>query len=309
MAEGLNYSTYAFLDYTFPSVLGSVVIGVQGLITIFLLILSAFNKLNNSVTNALFLYSKVVFSGVLKKDDNGRSLFYNYYSTYHHDEFVLSFVSTVVLYCVFISFWASFLLKETFVCDRRFDCFAGNSSLSHLFGEDFERVQDCDEVEEDATVICFHFVFDSSEGFSYAVGFFGVAVSYIHIYGHLVIWIMEKMSAPNVATLAKFFWCVCLAVVWLAPWIFVIVLASLPALSDLTEYTGESFVKFYAFLLFFFIGGPCLAIFSIIFLRKSIQQKLQSTRNKDPRNGQNQDVDRGPGIIQDVDRGPDTTTL
>ena len=75
MAEGLSYSTYAFLDYTFPSVLGSVVIGVQGLITIFLLILSAFNKLNNSVTNALFLYSKVVFSGVLKKDDNGRSLF------------------------------------------------------------------------------------------------------------------------------------------------------------------------------------------------------------------------------------------
>ena len=291
MAEGLSYSTYAFLDYTFPFVLGIVVIVIQALINIILIILSAFKKFN-SIKKALFLYSKVVFSGVLKKDDNGRSLFYNYYSTYHHDEFVLSFVSTVVLYCVFISFWASFLLKETFVCDRRFDCFAGNSSLSHLFSEDFERVQDCDEIEESATVICFHIVFDSSEGFSYAVGFFGVAVSYIHIYGHLVIWIMEKMSAPNVATLAKFFWCVCLAVVWLAPWIFVIVLASLPALSDLTEYTGESFVKFYAFLLCFAIGGPCLAVFSIIFLLKSIRQNA--------RNGQNQDVDPGPQIIQNV---------
>ena len=291
MAEGLSYSTYTFLDYTFPFVLGIVVIVIQALINIILIILSAFNKLNNSVTNALFLYSKVVFSGVLKRDDNGQPLFYNYYSISHHYVYVLSFVSTVVLYCVFISFWASFLLKETFVCDRRFDCFAGNS-LSRSFSEDFERVQDCDEIEESATVICFHFVFDSSEGFSYAVGFFGVAVSYIHIYGHLVIWIMEKMSAPNVATLAKFFWCVCLAVVWLAPWIFVIVLASLPALSDLTEYTGESFVKFYAFLLFFFIGGPCLAIFSIIFLLKSIRQNA--------RNGQNQDVDPGPQIIQNV---------
>ena len=291
MAEGLSYSTYTFLDYTFPFVLGIVVIVVQVLITIFLIVLLAFKKFN-SITNALFLYSKVVFSGVLKKDDNGRSLFYNYYSISHHYVYVLSFVSTVVLYCIFISFWASFLLKETFVCDRRFDCFVGNSSLSHLFGEDFERVQDCDDIEESATVICFHFAFDSSEGFSYAVGFFGVAVAYIHIYGHLVIWIMEKMSAPNVATLAKFFWCVCLAVVWLAPWIFVIVLASLPALSDLTEYTGESFVKLYAFLLCFAIGGPFLAVFSIIFLLKSIRQNA--------RNGQNQDVDPGPQIIQNV---------
>ena len=74
MAEGLSYSTYTFLDYTFPFVLGIVVIVVQVLITIFLIVLLAFKKFN-SITNALFLYSKVVFSGVLKKDDNGRSLF------------------------------------------------------------------------------------------------------------------------------------------------------------------------------------------------------------------------------------------
>jgi hypothetical protein len=300
MAEGLSYSTYTFLDYVFPFGLGILVILVQ-----VLLIITAFK----TIPNALFLYSKAVFSGVLKKDDNGRSLFYNYYSKSNHYVSVLSFVSTVVLYCVFISFWASFLLKETFVCDRRFDCFAGNSSLSLLFGEDFERVQDCDKIKENATVICFHFVFDSSEGFSYAVGFFGVAVPYIHIYGHLVIWIMEKMFAPNVATLAKFVWCVCLAVVWLAPWIFVIVLASLPALSDLTEYTGESFVKLYAFLVCFAIGGPFLAIFSIIFLRKSIRQKLRSARNEDPRNGQNQGVDPVPEAIQHVDLGIETIAL
>ena len=37
-------------------------------------------------------------------------------------------VAYVSVCCVFISFWASFLVEETHICDRSLDCFVANSS-------------------------------------------------------------------------------------------------------------------------------------------------------------------------------------
>ena len=152
--------------------------------------------LERNLFSYILQYSKIVFRGALKEEDN-QIKFYGY-KIKHWQVVTMSMVTTITLCCVFISFWAAFLLEETFVCDPRLDCFVTNSSLSSASAEDFQTIQDCGEIEENATVRCFQFEFDAAEGFSYAVGFFGVAVAFISLYNNLLIWFMGKVSSSNI---------------------------------------------------------------------------------------------------------------
>lgn len=98
---------------------------------------------------------------------------------------LLSTVTTMILYMIFLTFWASFLIEESVVCDRQLDCFftrslfsvsyrveyidcseVGNSTTTCSYFISGYRVDDCSRVGN-YTVTCFRFVLAATKGFAH----------------------------------------------------------------------------------------------------------------------------------------------
>ena len=170
VVKGFSYDIYDNWSLYPPFIIGSV---LSFLHIAIVAVLPCLNRVSErkfkSILPYILRYSKIVFRGALKEEDNQVKLYG--YEIQQWLVVLLSFVTTATFYCVFISFWAAFLLEETFVCDPRLDCFVTNSSLSSASSDYFRTIEDCDEIEVNATVKCFQFQFDATEGFAYAVGF------------------------------------------------------------------------------------------------------------------------------------------
>ena len=258
MEQGYDYDTYNNLSFSVPSVVGFIVV----LVHLSLMILIGKFWGNDKLIYFLYSYSKIVFRGSLDRTctDNNNNInrieFQKYFGGLEKRIFLfcLSLVTTLVIWCVFISFWASFLLEETNVCTFRLDCFTTNSSLSSTKPDDFVKIENCDEVPRNATVLCLQFDLNLTEGFSYAVGFFGVAVAYIHFYSKAMVWIMK-------ASLEREFSCVrcglffCWGCLIFGPFILLPIIGIL----DASINTKERYLQRYAYVLFFVYAGPFIA--------------------------------------------------
>ena len=76
----------------------------------------------------LLFYSKTVFRDALKREkDPHRILLHGYEIDKKHMVWFTSTTSTVI-FAVFVSFWATFLVEQTFVCNPELDCFFTESS-------------------------------------------------------------------------------------------------------------------------------------------------------------------------------------
>ena len=190
MSGGHSFDTY--YDWmVFPLWLaaGILVFGVLGILIIGLIGICSHSTEN--VVNLLFHFARVTFGNCLKKKDSNRFTFY-YFEVPSYFIVGLSMITAVILGTTFLSFWLSFIVNETFVCDPQLDCFL-RDPLTYLVPSS-ERLDNCtsyDSTNINGTVVCYEFIFDLTKGFSSAVGFMGVAVAYCRSYVFMLI-LVEK---------------------------------------------------------------------------------------------------------------------
>ena len=173
--------------------------------------------------------------------------------------FIVSSVTLLILVAGLMSFWISFIVNETFVCDPQLDCFLRDPSTLIVFSS--EPLDNCTSYDStNGTVVCFEFIFDLSKGFSSAVGFIGVAVGCCRLYIYIMIWLWKFFN--------KKFWIICImhiVIMNIFILIFIVVYA-IPFLSDAVFKTNKSTVIFIAYLSTFGYFGPMVGGYVFIFL-------------------------------------------
>jgi hypothetical protein len=271
-----SYETYLNWSTSFPLAVVVIFLSLNFLVfPVTYVLLRTRETISKHLINFLYIVSKIVFRDALKKkekeedDEEDIFLLHGYEIPSGHMIVLMSTVSTITLCSVFISFWASFLVDQTSVCDPMLDCFLGNSSSSSSSEVDpssFELIQDCTEVESNATVECYEFVFAVSDGFASAIGFLAVVVAYIYIIGYLSIWLIEAAvdaSDEHICTrkLARVGWlCLLIFPLFFAAIVFIII-GSVPLFSDVAFATRESSLRFFAYWLCFTYVGPIASLY------------------------------------------------
>ena len=282
MSHGFEYNTY--IRWSVYPIFGLVCASTFLHIVVGMIILFPIVKLKRfcgSIIPYLLRYSRFVYRSSLKMGKNGKIYFIGYKIANWH-LIPLSFVSTVTLCCVFISFWGSFLLKHSFACDENMDCFVKLSP-----DRSFEKIKDCHMyllenstvMVENPAVVCFRFVFDSSTGFAYAVSFFGVAVAYVHIYNNMLVWLMENsLSTSNKNWAEIIFWNILWFIVLVAPFAFTVLILvavnSIPIFRDSITKTYDEVLKFTAYIFFIVYSGQFVALFLTWILWDPMQEKF-----------------------------------
>lgn len=155
----------------------------------------------------IFEYVKITFRDSIEKSQGSpdKFIFYGYEISLFH-LFFLSTINSFVLLLTFMSFWASFLVDETFACDPQLDCFLRDPSSFVVLSS--ERVDNCTSYDgTNGTVVCFTFSFNLNNGFSSAVGFIGVAVVYCRLCIFLTIWLWKLPQRQNCCFCCSCFSC------------------------------------------------------------------------------------------------------
>lgn len=134
----------------------------------------------------LYPYTKVVFQSSLKKirregTETPELRLHGY--RLRCTLLQISSVTSLVVAASFLAFWDTFLIKQTFVCDPRLDCFYREGKTIPL--------ENCTYATEN--VVCFEFVFDIVGGFSSAIGVLGISVLYFNMSLTVFFW-FKKMS-------------------------------------------------------------------------------------------------------------------
>ena len=181
--------------------------------------------------------------------------------------FLLSTINSVVLWLAFVSFWASFLVDETFACDPQLDCFLRDPSS--LIVSSSKRLDNCTSYDRtSATVVCFRFALNFNKGFSSAVGFIGVAVTYNKICISLLIFFWELPQRKEQNIIWKVFSWFGVVFAIFAPIVFAI--ATIIVLKADTVKTNEStFLNFSYCVCFIYVGPLILLLLPCCVLRKS----------------------------------------
>ena len=184
---------------------------------------------------------------------------------------LLSSLAPAVFIPSFVSFWASFLVDETYACDPGLDCFSRNSSSFVIDYQD--PLTTCTDLSND-TVVCFQFVFDYVAGFASMGGFLVVAVISTKVYGIVLVWLVGIMPSPHDGRHGKCYSCraVCSIVgvfsFFLAPIIIATLILSAallqPFINDVVFQSNERVLNFAAYwssLLFAgTVTGVCILV-------------------------------------------------
>ena len=213
-----------------------------------------------------FRIVKVTFGDHIKKVEGSQSFTLYGYEISLLRMVPLSTITIMIFWPTFMSFWASFIVNETFVCDPQLDCFLRDSSSFIVFSS--EVLGDCTFYDSiNATVVCFQFVFDLTEGFSSAVGFMGVAVVYCRLYTFIMIWLREfcsdkcrrncaKCVSTNMSVVTSIIHLLIFNVVYLVPFF-----------SDVVFKTNKSTIIYHAYMISFSYIGPLTSIYVTRVLR------------------------------------------
>ena len=236
------------------------------------------NRSYDHYNNFCVIYSKLIFRDALKKKENPHRILLHKYEINKERVKWLIPVTSIVMMGVFLSFWGSFLIEETFVCDPLLDCFYDNSS---------KRLEDCADVSDNIKVTCFQFVLNISAGFASAIGFLGVIVLYVYGYGYLLIWLMEATYSPKCTYLGVVCTRFCRYLLLVLPLLLgffgIIIVFSVPFFSEIAFKTIESALKFSAYSFCFVYVGPCTGIIIQVLTRDSVRRRM----NKEAQEAQN----------------------
>lgn len=202
----------------------------------------------------LYYYSKIIFRETLRKeqrDSETKIYLHQYELTSVVYIIIFSTITTMALCFIFIAFWASFLVHETFICSSSLDCFVTNSSLDDADSSDFSPIKDCTDVESNATVVCFEFVFNMSGGLASAVGFLAVAVVYVYVLGFLLAFLSETNSKPLYVTVSIVLGLISICI----SLIFIMLSLNIPLFRNVAFKTPENSLKWFSYVTgFTYIG-------------------------------------------------------
>lgn len=129
-------------------------------------------------SDIIYPYANVIFRSSLKKYLDGDDR-YTYRVKLHRQKiqklemFFLSSFTSLIISLAFFAFWDTFLIRNTYVCDPRLDCFERN--FIQVFSKPIDNCNTTD------IVICYEFVFDLIGGSSSAVGVVGIFVLYFNM--------------------------------------------------------------------------------------------------------------------------------
>ena len=286
-----SYDTYIGWTVVFPLLICSLGLFVNFVVLPLLYYCFLEGDASGHLIHLFYIYSKVIFRDALKregKDSQCKISLHDYEIPSGHQIILFSTISTMALCSVFISFWASFLVDQTAVCDPMLDCFVTNSSsLESDDPSPPERIQNCADVESNAAVDCFEFVFAVSEGFASAIGFLAVVVAYVYLIGYSLIWLMglffssDHNTSPCARKCTLFAW-ICLIIL---PFILVIVIfivvLSVPLFSDVAFKTAENTLKCFAYLLCFSYVGPFTSLYLSISIIRAHKRSSTCTTISD----------------------------
>ena len=181
---------------------------------------------------------------------------------------LLSSITPAVFIPAFVSFWASFLVEETYACDPGLDCFSLDPAS--FSAKNYQQpISNCTN-HENTTIICFQFVFDYTAGFATTGGILVVAVVSLKVYGVLLVWLVGLAPSSRSSRKGRCYSCrtlcsiVSVFIFFLAPIIIAIVilitvfLLSLP--NDIVFQSNERIVKFAAYCSSLLFVGPVAGV-------------------------------------------------
>ena len=277
MTHSHSFHTYNNWSVIPPLIAGGITLYSVSLI---LMISRMFNRCYKYPTcqdvDSFFSLVKATFGKYIEKIKGTQKFTFYRYEISPRQIIMLSTVTVVILGPTFMSFWVSFLVDETLVCDPKLDCFLRDPS-THLFPSS-ERLDNCTSSYDgtNGTVVCFQFVFDFKGGFAAAVGFMGVAVVYCRMYIYAMIRFREccgyqTMGACTMAV-SIMMHTVALA---LAGWIFHVI----TSVSDVVYKTNKSTILFLAYFISFVYIGPFAGVYIAFVLRGAI--KITKSKNEE----------------------------
>ena len=287
MAHSHSFNTYTNWSVIPPLIAGGITFFYLSVLvmiaTIFRCSPGALLKCNPNLDSP-FRLVKVTFGKYIKKMESSQKFTFYCYEIAPWQIIMLSTVTVVILGPTFMSFWVSFLVDETLVCDPKLNCFLRDSS-THIFSSS-KRLDNCTSSYNgtNGTVVCFQFVFDFTGGFSSAVGFMGVAVVYCRMYIYAMIWFRECCGCQTMGacTMAVSIMMHTVALA-LAGWIFRVI----STVSDVVFQTNKSTIIFYAYFISFVYVGP-LAGFYVTFVLRGAKKITKPNNEEKDRHSINQ---------------------
>ena len=268
MASGYSYSTYTNWDLWVP-------IGVS-LLTVLLTTLPVVASLiwfklhRSSAHHSLELayhFSRLVLGDSLQRDIESHphrlTLFDRQVSPVVM--ILLSTLSPALLVPAFVSFWASFLVDETFACDPGLDCFSRDPSSFSISHSRLPLFNCTDLDNTNTTVICFRFVLDYVAGFAAMGGVLVVSVVSLRVYGIVLTWLVGVMPSSSTRRDGRCFSCqvICsvvgIFIFFLAPIIIsvvvLIVVLLVPFINEIIFQSSERTLKFTTYWLSSLFSG------------------------------------------------------
>lgn len=298
MRDGYSIYTYYRWTVSVPVGLGVAVSSIIFMILVLVSFLTFGKRNSKHLTNFFFMCSKIVYRDALRKKKNPyRVLFHGYKFRNWHMVQCASIILIVVV-TVFLSFWANFLTEATYICNPQLDCFFSNSSILWIIDNDLpQRVDDCANIDDNISVICYQFAFTATKGFSSAVGFLAVAVIYTYMYGYVLIWFMEIVLSPKVTNVAIRMYSI---IGWLSLIILplvigiagLVVVMCVPFLAKIAFKSFESGLTFLAYWCFFVYAGPLTSIFTSFALWGPVKIEMRRDYGKEVNNNTQHNIEQ-----------------
>ena len=160
------------------------------------------NRCNTCLERVMYCITKLVYGKSIKlRNENGeRKLFVFRRSV---PQYLLSFYCLqmpTVLCCIFVTFWAVFLIDESFTCDPGLDCFPFDTSgRKWIDGHPLQQqpIINCSSFESvnTVTIVCHTFVLNYSAAFSAAGGLLALIVMVMEKFKELGKWAFDRPGA------------------------------------------------------------------------------------------------------------------
>ena len=277
MASGYSYSTYTNWDLWVPIVVSvSTVLLTTVAVAASLVWLKLHRSSAHHSLELAYHFARLVLGDSLQRDVKAHpprlTLFDRTVSP--TAMILLSTLSPALLVPAFVSFWASFLVDETFACDPGLDCFSRDLS-SFSINRHRLSLSNCTELDDtNTTVICFQFVLDYVTGFASMGGVLVVSVVSLRVYGIVLTWLVGVMPSYTQREGERCYLCRALCSVvgififFLAPIIIsvVILIAVLlvPFVNEIVFQSSERTLKFATYWLSLLycgtVSGACVLV-------------------------------------------------
>lgn len=296
MDSGYNYSTYTSWDVWVPVGVSLVTIVVTTLVVVTSLVwLKFYRSSAHHLIELTYHIAKLTLGESLQRNLRAEPPTLTLYDRRTSPAFVilLSSLTPAIFIPAFVSFWASFLVDETYACDPGLDCFLQNSSYFAL--EPQQLLTNCTDPDND-TIICFQFVFDFVAGCASMGGFVVVAVTSIKVYGIALVWLVGLMPSSRSDERGRCYSCRVLCsvlgvfVFFLSPLLIasvILIIALLqPLINDIIFQSNERILKFASYwlsLLFTgIVAGVCILA---AVLKKHLNRESFSVHGMDRERG------------------------